>query len=227
VTVAPGPVRVAVVEDHALFAESLEIALASEGHEVRRIPIPAHSRSVSSILPAVVRAQARVVLLDLDLGVLGNAMSLVAPIAESGSAVVVVTATNDRARWGECLRNGAKTVLSKNAPLHDILVTIRRIGNGLSVLDHDVRDHLLHAWHSQRQEIQLARHRLELLSPRETEILGQLIDGHQVSEIARSAVVSEATVRTQVKSILAKLEVSSQIAAVGLAHRAGWHVPGR
>jgi len=227
VTAAQGPVRVALVEDHVLFAESLEIALVSEGHDVRRIPLPTHSRSVSSILPAVLRAQARVVLLDLDLGILGNAISLVAPIAESGSAVVVVTATNDQARWGECLRYGAKTVLSKNAPLHDILVTIRRIGNGLPVLDRAVRDELLHAWHSQRQEIQVARHRLELLSPRESQILGQLVDGHQVSEIARAAVVSEATVRTQVKSILAKLEVSSQIAAVGLAHRASWHQPGQ
>jgi DNA-binding NarL/FixJ family response regulator len=38
-------------------------------------------------------------------------------------------------------------------------------------------------------------------------------------------VVAEATVRTQVKSILAKLEVSSQLAAVGLAHRVGWRPP--
>ncbi len=37
--------------------------------------------------------------------------------------------------------------------------------------------------------------------------------------------LSEATVRTQVRSILAKLEVSSQIAAVGLAHQAGWTAP--
>jgi DNA-binding NarL/FixJ family response regulator len=217
---------VALVEDHALFAESLAIALASEGHEVRRIALPTHSRSASSLLPAILRAQARVVLLDLDLGALGNAVGLIAPIASSGTSVVVVTATNDQARWGECLRYGAKTVLSKNTPLHDILVTIRRIGNGLSVLDTEVRDELLRVWHSQCHEIQQARLRLDRLTPREAEILGQLVAGHQVSEIARTAVVSEATVRTQVKSILAKLEVSSQIAAVGLAHRANWHPPG-
>ena len=44
-----------------------------------------------------------------------------------------------------------------------------------------------------------------------------------VRAIAQDSVVSEATVRTQVKSILGKLEVSSQLAAVGLAHRMGWH----
>ena len=47
--------------------------------------------------------------------------------------------------------------------------------------------------------------------------------GRSVREIASIGVVSEATVRTQVKSILAKLEVSSQLAAVGLAHRMGLH----
>ena len=45
-------------------------------------------------------------------------------------------------------------------------------------------------------------------------------------DIAQTSVVSVATVRTQVKSILAKLEVSSQLAAVGLAHAVNWRAPG-
>ena len=49
--------------------------------------------------------------------------------------------------------------------------------------------------------------------------------GQTVREIATECVVAEATVRTQVKSILAKLEVTSQLAAVGLAHRVGWKPP--
>jgi two-component system, NarL family, nitrate/nitrite response regulator NarL len=56
-------------------------------------------------------------------------------------------------------------------------------------------------------------------------VLGHLMEGHTVHDIAALSVVSEATVRTQVKSILAKLEVSSQIAAVGMAHHVGWRQP--
>ncbi len=52
--------------------------------------------------------------------------------------------------------------------------------------------------------------------------LGSLMEGRTVREISRSSVVSEATVRTQVKSILNKLEVSSQLAAVGMANQIGW-----
>jgi DNA-binding NarL/FixJ family response regulator len=51
------------------------------------------------------------------------------------------------------------------------------------------------------------------------------MNGQPVRDIARQSFVSEATVRTQVKSILAKLGVTSQLAAVGAAHQAGWRPP--
>jgi two-component system nitrate/nitrite response regulator NarL len=67
--------------------------------------------------------------------------------------------------------------------------------------------------------------RFELLTTREGEVLGQLMVGRQVSEIARRSFVSESTVRTQVKSVLSKLQVNSQLTAVGLAYRASWRAP--
>jgi len=69
------------------------------------------------------------------------------------------------------------------------------------------------------------RDRVDRLTAREAQVLGHLMRGQTVHEIAATSFVSEATVRTQVKAILAKLEVSSQIAAVGLAHQIGWHPP--
>jgi DNA-binding NarL/FixJ family response regulator len=102
---------------------------------------------------------------------------------------------------------------------------VRRLNEGLPVIDRDERARLIAHWHETRVENHGARQRLEDLTPREREVLGQLMGGRQVREIARLNVVSEATVRTQVKSILAKLEVSSQLAAVGLAHEAGWRPP--
>ena len=69
------------------------------------------------------------------------------------------------------------------------------------------------------------RRKLELLTPREREVLAHLMLGRPVREIAHVSFVSEATVRTQVKSILAKLEVTSQLAAVGVAHRVEWRPP--
>lgn len=221
---ARGLTRVVLVEDHQLFAESLDVAMTIEGYDVRRISPPESVTHANTLLPAILRAQPRIVLLDLDLGPAGSAIPLIEPIVRTGAAVVVVTASHDKVRWGECLRNGARIVLSKTSPLNRILATVRLINDGRSVLSHEDREDLLRLYHSERHEVKEIRGRLDALTRRESEILGYLMDGLNVRDIAVRSVVSEATVRTQVKSILAKLGVSSQLAAVGIAHRANWEV---
>ena len=102
---------------------------------------------------------------------------------------------------------------------------VRKLHLGLPVMDHEEREQLLRTWHEQRSHEQVVRRRLALLTAREREVLGHLMEGRQVREISRARFVSDATVRTQVKAILAKLEVSSQLAAVGLARSVGWQPP--
>jgi two-component system nitrate/nitrite response regulator NarL len=217
-------VKVLIIEDHTLFAESLELALTLEGYAVRRIPI-AQDGTPQGVVSAVVRLRPRIVLLDLDLGRVGDGVRLIPPMVKAGVNVVVVTASNDRARWGECLRHGARKVLSKSQPLNEILSTVRRINQGFPVIDREEREELINYWHQRGRERELLYKRLALLTPREEAVLGELMHGRTVRDIATTSVVSEATVRTQVKSILAKLEVSSQLAAVGLANSAAWRPP--
>lgn len=218
--------RVLIIEDHALFAESLELALSLEGYDVRRAQHPAPGSSASAMLAAAIRMRPRIVLLDLDLGEYGDGARLIAPLVNADIRVVVVTGCTDRARWGECLRNGARKVLLKTRPLNEILATVRRINQGFPVMDRSERDELIQLWYQRRLQQEVTTSRLERLTPREREVLGQLMAGHPVREIAELSVVSEATVRTQVKSILAKLEVSSQLAAVGMAHSVDWRPMG-
>ena len=173
----------------------------------------------------MLRQRPRVVLLDLDLGRFGDGVRVVEPIARAGVDVVVVTGSSDRARWGDAVRMGAHKVLSKSQPLREILATVRRLDSGLPVMDREEREELVAEATRSRFQRQEVRGRLELLTAREREILGHLMKGRAVREIADLGVVSEATVRTQVKAILAKLEVSSQLAAVGIAHEIGWQSP--
>jgi DNA-binding NarL/FixJ family response regulator len=222
---ARSQLRVLILEDHVLFAESLELVLSVEGYDVRRIAVPEDASSPGLLLSSMVRLRPRVVLLDLDLGGFGDGMRLVAPLAKAGANVVVVTASPDRARWGEAIRHGARTVLWKGQALSTILSTVRRINQGLPVLTVGEREEWLQAWREERSAVQDVRSRLSSLTAREAQVLGRLMQGRTVQEIARLSVVSVSTVRTQVKSILAKLEVSSQIAAVGVAHQAGWRPP--
>ncbi len=217
---ALGLTRVAVVEDHLLFAESLEVALTLEGHDVHRIEVPVQTAVPAGwLLTALLRVRPRVVLLDLDLGSAGPGTRFIEPLVRSRAAVVVVTGDTREAVWGECLRRGARAVLEKTASLNTILATIRLIGDGRPVMSREERERLMLVYHQEKQELQDVRARLARLTPREREVLHCLMEGTTVREIARASFVSEATVRTQVKSILAKLEVCSQLAAVGIAHR--------
>ena len=66
---------------------------------------------------------------------------------------------------------------------------------------------------------------LAALSTREAEVLKALMDGKSADEMPAEQFVSITTVRTHIRSILRKLGVRSQLAAVALAHRARWSVP--
>ena len=214
--------RVLIVDDHVLFAESLELALSLEGYDVRRVELPGEGGSLATLRSMAIRANPRIVLLDLDLGRFGDGANLIAPLARAGVNVVVLTASQDQGRWGECMRLGARKVLPKSGALQQAISVVRRLHQGLPVVTREELESLLDAWARDRHVHDDLRRRLDQLTPRERQVLGALIEGRTVRAISKESVVSEATVRTQVKSILSKLEVSSQLAAVGLANQVGW-----
>jgi two-component system, NarL family, nitrate/nitrite response regulator NarL len=223
-SVSPGP-RIALLEDHLLVAESLAFVLGANGYEVRRVSPPPGARTVASVLPLVLAVQPRLALLDLDLGPLGNGVWLVEALVHADVPVLVITDNPDRVQWGECVRNGASRVLPKSYPLEEILSSVGRVARGLPVMNPIERGALLGLWREHQSERHEVRRRLELLTTKEQEVLAHLMRGRSVRDIAAIGVVSEATVRTQVKSILNKLEVNSQLAAASLAHRANWWKP--
>jgi two-component system nitrate/nitrite response regulator NarL len=212
-------VRVLIIDDHELIADSLAIALRLEGYDASRLPLDPQRSTPTEILTAVIRERPDVVVLDLDLGPRLDGADLLVPLNAAGVAVLVVTACSHKADWGGCLRLGARGVLGKNTPLGDVVAAVRRLDQGLPALPLHERDGLLAAWQSQGRQVAAERERLSRLTPREREVLAELASGLRIHDIADADVVSEATVRTQVKSILGKLEVPTQIAAVGLLHR--------
>ena len=214
--------RVLIVDDHVLFAEALELALSLEGYDVRRLELPQEGGSMATLRSMALRANPRTVILDLDLGRFGDGVNLIAPLARARINVVVVTASQDIGRWGECMRMGARKVLTKSGALQQALATVRRLHQGLPVVTREELEALLDAWSHQSRVDDDIRRRLDRLTPRERQVLGALIEGRTVRDISQASVVSEATVRTQVKSILNKLEVSSQLAAVGMANQVRW-----
>lgn len=214
--------RVALVEDHALLAEALLVSLSPEGFDVTSVPLSPRPEGPDALVDSIVKLRPQVVLLDLDLGAAGDGGALIQPLTRAGCRVVVLTAWPDPARWGACVAGGALTVLTKSTPLQVIVEVIQRVSQGLPVMSRTRREQLIALWREARTDDDDRRTRLDRLTPRESHVLGELLQGKRVREVAREAFVSEATVRTHVKSILAKLGVSSQLAAVALARDAGW-----
>ena len=216
--------RVTVVDDHVLLAETLVIALQSYALDARCVS-PNDARNTESLERSIVVTSPDVVVLDLVLGAAGDGLSVLSGLRRQGIEVVIVTGSADRARHGEALARGAKAVLSKTAPFSDIVDAVRLVSEGLPVMAREEQQQLIEFWRGAAASDRDVRARFDEITPREAEVLGLLMAGQHVREIARLRFVSESTVRTQVKSILAKLQVSSQLAAVGLAHQITWRPP--
>lgn len=218
--------RVVVVDDHTLFVDALELALEHSGFEVVG---PARLDLLDAggdPVPALLDAEAHVAILDLDLGSAGDGARLIPSLVVAGVAVLVVTATDDVACWGRCLLLGADGVLLKTSPLEEIIEAVATLRAGRALVTGARREVLVRAWQVERDRRLAERSRFDTLTRREGEVLAELARGRRIGEIARSAVVAESTVRSQVKSILAKLGVGSQLAAVSLVHDHGWTAPG-
>jgi DNA-binding NarL/FixJ family response regulator len=130
--------------------------------------------------------------------------------------VLVLSGSTDRHRIGAALAAGAIGAVPKAAPFPRLLGAVRAALAGRPVMPEELRRELVEA-HEQRvaEGAELAA-RFARLTPREREVLAQLAAGRRAQAVADAFVVSLATVRTQIRSIFAKLEVTSQIEAVAL-----------
>ena len=211
-------VTVLVVEDHALLAQSLVIALNAEGCRARVADLINPAR----LLPQVRTDRPGVVLLDLDLGALGDGVDLVQPLTELGARVLVVSGTSDRLRLAETVERGAVGFLSKTVPFEQLLRAVLDVVAQRPVLSTAQRYELLAELRSARATRSMQLAPFKTLTPKERTVLSALAQGQRADTIATAAVVSAATVRSQIRSVLAKLGGNSQLEAVALAWAVGW-----
>jgi two-component system, NarL family, nitrate/nitrite response regulator NarL len=220
-TTTPAADRIVIVEDHGLIAHTVATALTVRGAEVTVLD-PA---LVTDILGAVVAGSPDLVLLDLDLGPRGDAVDLIAPLTDREVPVLMVTGVDDPIRHARCVQAGAVGVLPKAGSFDDLVRAIEQVLQTGSWLDDHGRQELLAALRAHERSEQARLAPFERLTRREAEVLGALVRGRTVEAIAREAVVSVATVRSQVRAILTKLDSSSQVVAIARAREVGWVPP--
>ena len=214
----PAP-RVLLVEDHPLVATGLELALRARGWTVRTADGPDPADVVSSATEFAPDC----VLLDLHLGdELGNGIDLIPPLRAAGLPVVMLTAESDPYLLASCVEAGAEGWIGKDAFLDRVVAAVEDVLAGRPLLGVTEREALLDDLQVRRESLTRALSPFERLTPTERRVLACLAEGLSADEIAGAHYVSLATVRSQVRAILRKLGVRSQLAAVALVNRSGW-----
>jgi DNA-binding NarL/FixJ family response regulator len=211
--------RVLIIEDHALVAVGLQLALSARGWTVEITDGP----TAAEVIEHARRFQPQCVLLDINLGPrVGSGIDLIAPLRAIGSEVVMLTAETRRTVLAAALEQGAAGWIGKDAFLDDVVATISEVLDGAPLIGRTVREAMLDELRIERAGARQALSPFERLTQRERRVLGALVDGMSAEEIAAAHFVSLTTVRSQIRAVLQKLGVRSQLAAVAHANRVGW-----
>ncbi|HEY2224015.1 LuxR C-terminal-related transcriptional regulator [Actinomycetospora sp.] len=211
-----GQYPVVVIDDHELFSTALTMALRGEGLDTSTVPVDEIDRLLEG--PG---AETGLVVLDLDLGrdsegAYRHGADFVGRLRERNWAVLVVSGSVDEPGVAAAIAGGAIGSVPKSSSFDVLLRTIVTAARGEPVMTEvEHREWVDLHRHYLARERELSR-RLARLSRREREVLELLAEGQRAAAIAERLVVSMPTVRTQIRSVLTKLEVSSQLEAVAL-----------
>lgn len=222
------PIRVALVDDQPLVRTGFRMVIDSQPD----LTVVAEAGDGDHAVAILRHTPVDVVLMDIRMpgmdGLAATAM-LTAPGFE-GSArprIIVLTTFNLDEYVLEAIRAGASGFLLKDAQPEELLAAIRTVHTGDAVIapasTRRLLDHLVTALPASRAA---ADGTLDALTAREREVLELMARGRSNGEIATDLVVAEATVKTHVNRILAKLEVRDRVQAVVAAYEAGLVRPG-
>ncbi|MFF5505505.1 LuxR C-terminal-related transcriptional regulator [Streptomyces roseolus] len=235
-------IRVLVVDDHRVFAESLAAALAAE---------PDVDVAAAGTGPAAMRCLDRgvaegrrfdVLLVDADLGVppgvaaapqavpqaaegepVVDGIALVAGVRKAQPAVrtIVLAERDDPRRAALALQAGASGWVAKDSSLQRLLAVVRGVLRDETHLPPALLTGVLRELTAARRHRTESERLVESLTPREREVLRCMVAGLGRKAVAERLFLSPHTVRTHMQNVLGKLGVHSTLAAVALARRAG------
>lgn len=210
--------KILIVDDHTLFRQGL----ASLLHETPEFEVCGQAGTCAEAIDLANRLRPEMILMDYGLPD-GNGVDAARAILAENLECQIVFLTvhiNDQELF-DAIRTGAKGYLLKNVPIDNLLEDLRAIRAGNAVLSPSmtgrVLDEFVRLDDVHRQQDQM----LALLTPREIEVLEQLVAGSTNKEIALELFMAENTVKRHVHNILEKLELPNRRAAAKWAREKG------
>jgi NarL family two-component system response regulator LiaR len=210
------PIRVLLVDDHAVVRKGLRALLDREPG----VEVTGEADDGEQAIHAADRLRPDVILMDLEMpGMGGIEATRRITAAHHDVNVVVLTSHASEEDVFPALKAGALGYLLKHSAPEDVLRAIRQAQRGETVLHPTIARMLLQELHRPPQPRQPAT--TDPLSERELEVLRLIARGMSNQAIADRLVVGEATVRSHVSSILRKLQLASRTQAALYALREG------
>ena len=204
-TIPPTPIRVVIVDDHAIFRSGLKADLAQD------IVVLAEAATVEQAIVAVTAEQPDVVLLDVHLpggrgqggreviagcaALLASTKFLALSVSDSAEDVVSV------------IRAGARGYVTKSISGAEISDAVRRVAGGDAVFSPRLAGCVLDAFGTAEVALE---DELDKLSARELEVMRLIARGYSYKEVAKALFISIKTVESHVSAVLRKLQLSSR-----------------
>jgi DNA-binding NarL/FixJ family response regulator len=211
-------ISVLLADDQALVRRGFRLILESEPD----IEVVAEAEDGGSALEAVRVHRPDVVLMDIQMpGMDGlEATRHLLSDPHIASRVLILTTFEQDDYVFEALRLGASGFLVKTAPPDDLITAIRVVARGEALLSPSVTRRVVQEFARQRRRPALSAD-VDRLSAREVEVLGLMARGRSNAEIGSALFVSEATVKSHVSAVLAKLGLRDRVQAVIYAYEHG------
>lgn len=214
-------IRVLIADDQTLIRTGLRLIIDLE----QDMEVVGEAADGAECLHRAARVGPDVILMDVRMPGVDGIQATRDLMASGSSARVLVLTTFDLDEYVfEALRAGAAGFLLKDAPREQLLSAIRQAVAGEALLAPSITRRLIERF--ARPDAQDAATAFEALSDREREVLRLVARGWSNSEIARELYLGDATVKTHIARMLAKLGARDRIQAIVMAYESGFIRPG-
>jgi DNA-binding NarL/FixJ family response regulator len=221
-TLCPVGIRVLLVDDQELMRMGFRMVLGAQPD----IDVVGEAGDGERAVALAGELRPDVVLMDVRMPVL-DGVEATKRITEAALAKVLVMTTFDLDEYAlSALRNGASGFLLKDTQPAELVSSLRAVASGDAVVSPSVTRRLLDRFLGAAGGQLRDQDVLDALTEREREVLVLIAKGLSNTEIAGTLFLSEATVKTHVGRILAKLDLRDRVQAVVLAYETGLVRPG-